>query len=169
MRIAITGVTGFIGRHLATRALARGHDVTAFSRRPWTARRTCRSPTGTSSSCPARPEPGALDGVDAVVHLAIAAQSAPDAVIDAVNRLGTERLFEAAKRAGVERFVFVSSQSAHAGVDSAYGRSKHAVEQALRGRARASSSCGRAWSTATPTSGSSPGRRAPRRSSACSR
>ena len=35
MRIAMTGVTGFIGRHLATRALERGHEVTAFSRRPW--------------------------------------------------------------------------------------------------------------------------------------
>ena len=36
MRIAITGVTGFIGTELATQALARGHRVTAFSRRAWT-------------------------------------------------------------------------------------------------------------------------------------
>jgi len=42
---------------------------------------------------------------------------------DAVNRVGTERLFEMAQRALVGRFIFVSSQSAHEGVSSAYGRS----------------------------------------------
>jgi predicted dehydrogenase/nucleoside-diphosphate-sugar epimerase len=126
-------VTGFIGRHLATRALARGHDVTAFSRRPWSGAPYVPLDDRHFLELPARPDPGALDGVDAIVHLAIAAQWAPDAVIDSVNRLGTERLMEAAKECGIERFIFLSSQSAHAGVESAYGRSKHAVVQALEG------------------------------------
>ncbi len=133
MKIAITGVTGFIGRHLATRALARGHEVVAFSRRPWTGAPYVPLAGRHFLELPAHPEPGVLDGVDAVVHLAIAAQWAPDAVIDAVNRLGTERMIEAARRSGVERFVFLSSQSAHEGVDSAYGRSKHEVVQAWAG------------------------------------
>jgi len=131
MRIAITGVTGFIGRHLATRTLERGHDVTAFSRRPWTGPPYVPLDDRHFLELPARPDPRILDHVDAIVHLAIAAPSAPDEVVDAINRLGTERMMEAAKQAGVARFVFVSSQSAHAGVASAYGRSKHAVEQAF--------------------------------------
>src|SRR5579862_9851428 len=128
-RIAITGVTGFIGRHLATRALERGHEVTAFSRRPWSGAPYVPLDDRHFLELPERPEPEALRGVDAIVHLAIASQAASDAVTDSVNRLGTERLLEVAKRCGIKRFVFVSSQSAHAGVDSAYGRSKHAIEQ----------------------------------------
>ncbi len=129
MRIAITGVTGFIGSHLATRALERGHDVTAFARRPWTGPPYVPLDDRHFLELPARPELGALGSVDAIVHLAIAPQSASDAVVDAVNRLGTERMIDTAKKSGIGRFVFVSSQSAHVGVESAYGRSKQAVEQ----------------------------------------
>jgi len=130
VRIAITGVTGFIGRHLATRALERGHDVTAFARRPWTGPPYVPLDDRHFLELPARPELGALVSVDAIVHLAIAPQSSSDAVVDSVDRLGTERMIDAAKQSGIGRFVFVSSQSAHAGVESAYGRSKHTVEQA---------------------------------------
>ena len=129
MRIAITGVTGFIGGHLATRALERGHEVTAFSRRPWAGPPYVPLDDRHFLELPERPEVEAMRGVDAIVHLAIASQAASDAVTDSVNRLGTERMIEVAKQCGITRFVFVSSQSAHAGVDSAYGRSKHAVEQ----------------------------------------
>lgn len=34
MKIAITGATGFVGQHLLTEALNRGHDVTAIVRDP---------------------------------------------------------------------------------------------------------------------------------------
>ena len=135
MRIAITGVTGFIGRRLATTALEHGHEVVGFSRRPWTGAPYIPLDHRHFLELPARPDPAALAGVGAIVHLAIAPQSAPDAVIDAVNRLGTEHMLEAARGAGIGRFVFVSSQSAHAEVESAYARSKHASEQLLAGQA----------------------------------
>jgi len=131
MRIAMTGVTGFIGRHLATRALERGHEVTAFSRRPWAGPPYVPLDDRHFLELPERPDPETLQGVDAIVHLAIAPQSASDEVTDSVNRLGTQRLIEAARQCGIARFVFVSSQSSHEGVESAYGRSKHAVEQAF--------------------------------------
>ncbi len=131
MRIAITGVTGFIGRHLATRALQAGHDVTAFSRRPWSGEPFVPLADRHFLELPAWPDPAVLANVDVVVHLAIAPQNADPAVTDAVNRVGTERLFEMAQRALVGRFIFVSSQSAHEGVSSAYGRSKYAIERLL--------------------------------------
>ncbi len=131
MRIAITGVTGFIGRHLATRALEAGHEVTAFSRRAWTGQPYVPLDDRHFLDLPAWPEERALVGVDVVVHLAIAPQSAGPDVVDAVNRLGSERLFDVARRAHVGRFIFVSSQSAHEAATSAYGRSKHAVERRL--------------------------------------
>jgi predicted dehydrogenase/nucleoside-diphosphate-sugar epimerase len=137
LRIAVTGVTGFIGRHLASRALEHGFEVTAFSRRAWAGRPYVPLDDRHFLDLPGRPKPGSLNGVDALVHLAIAPQSARPAVVDAVNRVGTERLFDAAMHAGVARFVFVSSQSAHPDATSAYGRSKYAVERHLAGDPRA--------------------------------
>jgi predicted dehydrogenase/nucleoside-diphosphate-sugar epimerase len=131
VRIAITGVTGFIGRQLATRALQAGHEVTAFSRRPWSGEPFVPLADRHFLELPAWPDPAVLANVDVVVHLAIAPQSADPAVTDAVNRVGTERLFEMAQRALVGRFIFVSSQSAHEGVSSAYGQSKYAIERLL--------------------------------------
>lgn len=131
MRVAITGVTGFIGRHLATRALETGQEVTAFSRRAWSGAPFVPLEDRHFLELPAWPDPDALANVDVVIHLAVAPQGADPSVTDAVNRLGSERLFDVAQRAGVSRFVFVSSQSAHADAKSAYGRSKYAVEQWL--------------------------------------
>jgi predicted dehydrogenase/nucleoside-diphosphate-sugar epimerase len=131
VRIAITGVTGFIGRHLATRALQAGHEVTGFSRRPWSGEPFVPLADRHFLELPAWPDASALANVAVVVHLAIAPQNADPDVIDAVNRIGTERLFEMAQRALVGRFIFVSSQSAHAGMSSAYGQSKYAIERLL--------------------------------------
>jgi NADH dehydrogenase len=131
VRIAITGVTGFIGRHLATRALQAGHDVTALSRRPWSGEPFVPLEDRHFLELPAWPDASMLANVDVVVHLAIAPQNADPGVTDAVNRIGTERLFEMAQRALVGRFIFVSSQSAHEGAPSAYGQSKYAIERLL--------------------------------------
>jgi predicted dehydrogenase/nucleoside-diphosphate-sugar epimerase len=136
VRIAITGVTGFIGRRLATRSLEAGWTVTAFSRRPWSGPPYVPLEDRYFLELPRRADPISLRGVSAVVHLAIAPPSATPAVVDAVNRLGSERMFEAAALAGLRRFIFVSSQSAHEGATSAYGRSKYAVERQLAGDPR---------------------------------
>jgi nucleoside-diphosphate-sugar epimerase len=46
---------------------------------------------------------------------------------------GSNTLFEAARRAGVERIVFISTISAFDGCRSAYGKTKLAVEKSLAG------------------------------------
>ncbi|MEM6460066.1 MAG: NAD-dependent epimerase/dehydratase family protein, partial [Planctomycetota bacterium] len=64
-----------------------------------------------------------LDGVDGVIHLAIASQRAlthldPHAYAEAeirANVLGTRHLFEAAAEAGVKRVVYASSVTVHLG------------------------------------------------------
>jgi uncharacterized protein (TIGR01777 family) len=60
MRLGITGATGFIGRHAARLAAARGWEVIPFSRQPRD-ERTRRFVPG---------EPADVDGLDAVLHLA---------------------------------------------------------------------------------------------------
>ncbi len=132
MRIGITGVTGLIGKRLATAALAAGHEVVGFSRRPWTGAPFVPLADRRFLTLPSAPSPGDLSGVDAVVHLAIAAQTSSAALAHAVNFDGTRRLYQAAVVAGVGRFVFASTPSAHADAVSTYGKSKYAAEQLLR-------------------------------------
>lgn len=145
--IALTGATGFIGRHLLTALSARGFRVRVLLRRP------VEVPEGASGAVVgdlARPinMAAALSGVDAVVHsagLAHAMSGAPEDDFRSSNTEATKRLADAAQRAKVRRFVFLSSIRAQTGPSAvypvtesdvpaptdAYGRSKLAAEQAL--------------------------------------
>lgn len=148
-RVLVTGATGFVGSVLCERLQQAGYTVRA-------ALRSERSrPAGVAESCvigdlcaPAHLAQ-ALSEVDAVVHAAARTHvlnDSPDnaALYEQVNTRGTRLLAEAASRAGVRRFIFLSSikvngeESARAyRADDApapqdpYGRSKLLGEQAL--------------------------------------
>jgi nucleoside-diphosphate-sugar epimerase len=94
-------------------------------------------------------EPGVLDGVDAVVHLAAISNDPMgntfEKVTHDINSESSVRLAERAKAAGVTRFVFASSCSMYGFAKggprkeddalnplTAYARSKVAMERALR-------------------------------------
>jgi NADH dehydrogenase len=131
----ITGASGYIGRRLVDTALARGLDVVAVVRDP----KKVRSRAGLSVEPFDLAHPVDLDdalcGVDAVIHLAaiIAENSRPAGVDEDLNVSGTRRLLEAARRRGLRRFVFLSSQSAAVDSPTRYGRSKWDIEQLLTG------------------------------------
>lgn len=110
MNVLITGAAGTIGRHL-TRALETGHTLRLGDVQPLDDPRSV--PLDVT-----RPEQvhSAMEGIDAVVHLAIASGHEGDFEDDAFNQLrfdvnvrGTHNVLEAARRAGVRRFVYTSS------------------------------------------------------------
>jgi nucleoside-diphosphate-sugar epimerase len=114
MRILVTGSTGFIGRSLVSRLVGEGFRVRCAMRAPGAA------PAGAEVSVVgdigAHPQWGtALQGIDAVVHLAGLAHlpeyTARAEAYGAINVGGTRSLAEAARRAGVGRLIFVSSIS----------------------------------------------------------
>jgi nucleoside-diphosphate-sugar epimerase len=126
-RVAVTGASGFIGRHLTEHLVARGIEVVAV-RRPFE-RETLRD---------------ALRGADVVVHLAGVISALRDQEYIAANVDGTRAIAEAARAAGVP-MVNISSLAA-AGPASpraprseddppapinAYGRSKLEGERAI--------------------------------------
>src|SRR5262249_23859082 len=146
-RLALTGGTGFIGQHLLRELTRRGYQVRVLLRRP-----TMLPPDCTSAVIGdiARPQnmASALADVDAIIHLAGlsgAASRRPEDDYRVLNVEATVGLARSAQRAGVRRFVFLSSVRAQAGASDprvlteeieprpieAFGRSKLAAEQAL--------------------------------------
>lgn len=126
MRIALTGATGFVGGALLPLAIAAGHDIAALTRRAQPARPGVRWIEG------ALDDAAALDrlvaGTDAAIHVA-GVVNAPDRTgFAAGNVAGTQAMLDAASRAGVPRFVHVSSLAAREPQLSDYGWSKAEAE-----------------------------------------
>lgn len=114
MKILVTGASGMLGGAVATALRDRGDDVRAFQRRP-------AGIPGVRDVRGSLAEPGdvarAVDGVDAVVHLAAKVSiSGPEEEYRAINIGGTRHLLDAMRAAGGGRLVNISSPSvAHLG------------------------------------------------------
>jgi uncharacterized protein YbjT (DUF2867 family) len=124
--LAVTGGTGFVGRHLLRMALAAGYDVRALTR-GW------KPPEDEISWVDgALDRPDALlklcTGADAVIHIAGLINGSSQA-FDTVNVGGTAAIIDAARKAGVRRFIHVSSLAAREPELSYYGRSKAKSER----------------------------------------
>jgi len=153
MTVVVTGATGFIGRHVLAALARRGIAARAVVRSTEDAARLA---PGTSFAAVGSIESAewgrALEGATAVVHLAARVHqmsedggaAAREQRYRVANVAPTERLADAAMRAGVRRFVFASTVKVFgegratpyrdddepAPVDP-YGRSKLEAERAL--------------------------------------
>jgi len=125
--VAVTGATGFVGQTLIEQAARKGIELRALTRREQEPRADVEWVRGDLA------DRRALDrlvaGTEAVIHVA-GVVNAPDAAgFEAGNVAGTLALVEAAARAGVPRFIFVSSLAAREPRLSAYGASKRRGEK----------------------------------------
>ena len=134
VRVLVTGGTGVVGRATVDALLAHGHNARLFSRNAaddvaeWP-HRVEPYPGDVSNEVEMRE---AAAGCEAVIHLtAIVAESPPDATFEKVNVTGTRNVVREAERAGVRRFVYVSSLGADRG-ESPYHRSKLRAEEVAR-------------------------------------
>jgi 2'-hydroxyisoflavone reductase len=100
MKLLIIGGTRFLGRHLVTAALARGHQVTLFNRGNYSIPADVETIEGDRHTELHKLKGREWDAVvDTSGHLPRAVRSAAEALADSVNR-----------------YVFVSSQNAYANV-----------------------------------------------------
>ncbi|MCC6611816.1 MAG: SDR family oxidoreductase [Burkholderiales bacterium] len=118
MKVLVTGATGFIGRSLCPALRGRGFAVRAAVRGE-PALPADIEIAKIDTLGPATRWSAAVSGVDAIVHLAgrahvLGANGADEAAkVRAVNMEATVHLARAAIRAGVRRFVFVSTAKVH--------------------------------------------------------
>jgi NADH dehydrogenase len=129
MKVFVTGANGFIGRRLMEHLLGAGHAVVAAVRRPCPDLDPERVQVAVVRLDDREALVRALEGCDAVVHLAVATGTTSERVAYDVNVVGTEHLLAASKRAGVKRFVFASTISATRERMGPYGRTKKLAEE----------------------------------------
>ena len=138
MRIAITGGTGFVGRHLAERLASAGHEVVLVSRgvdgregAVAIARRPGITVRRASVADRAAPEQ-AFAGCAAVAHCAGINREIGAQTYQAVHVRGTANVVAAAEAAGVGHLGLLSFLRARPACGSGYHESKWEAEQIVR-------------------------------------
>ncbi len=112
MEIYVTGGSGFIGQHLVGALLEAGHRVRAMARSDRSAARVEALGATASRADLETVGEGDLQGMDAVIHCAAYVQPyGPRERFEALNVGGTQRMLDAARAAGVRRFVHVSTEA----------------------------------------------------------
>ena len=136
MRILVTGGTGFVGPHIVQALRDGGHDVRALVREP--GRAASLEGLGVelvvgdlSDAASLR---AAVADCEAVVHL-VAILTGKPADFERVMTQGTRDLVDAAKAAGVRRFVLMSALGTSEATKDLvpYYGAKWAMEQTVRG------------------------------------
>lgn len=126
--LVVTGASGFVGARLVRAARERGWNVEAWAR---------RLPPASGDGIVWRewafgePPPRLPGDCAAVIHCAYEMGGAADLGLFERNVSAALRVREAALAQPRARFLFLSSQSAHRGALSAYGRSKQAIEDRM--------------------------------------
>src|SRR5581483_5425732 len=127
----ITGSRGYLGSCIKSKFQQEGWNVVELIRNPDAeiarAGRAIPFHLGKDIS------PEQLRGADVLVHCAYDFSLRRWDQIHAINVLGAEKLFEAARLAGIGKRVFISSMSAFEGCQSLYGKAKLELEQKLSG------------------------------------
>src|SRR5689334_2781132 len=127
MRVAITGATGFVGSHLATRLDSEGHEVLRLGRRA-----RANEAIVSASLDDVDQLAKAFAGCRAVAHCAGINRELGAQTYARVHVAATRNVVEAARRAGVEKIVLMSFLRARPECGSAYHESKWTAEEIVR-------------------------------------
>ena len=131
--IAVTGGTGFVGRHVIKALLESGHKVRALARTPTKLAGLSHDNLDVMKGSLGSNDVALIEGADVVLHMAGLLKARTLAEIMAVNRDATGAIAKAASKACVKRFVLLSSQAAGQPQLSDYAASKQAGEVAVKG------------------------------------
>lgn len=125
MNVFLTGATGKLGHALAAILASSGHSYTLLTRKPSYPSSVQGDLLRSETYSPA------LQGQQAVIHMAAATHSVSAVDYHRVNVLGTATLLDACRNAGVRRFIHVSTRVASPECGT-YGESKAEGERLVR-------------------------------------
>ena len=135
MRVFVTGGTGFVGSHLLEALLEAGHKPKVMVREGSKSKLSVSS-AETVYGDVLQPEtlPKAMEGCDAVIHLVGIIREYPKKGITyySLHYDATRNVVHAAKKAGIKRFIHMSSNGADVHGKTAYQTSKYAAEEYLK-------------------------------------
>lgn len=134
MKVFLTGGTGYVGGAVAQELSRRGHAIRALVRRPARAPalRDLDAELVTGDLTESRELAGSARGCDAVIHLVGIIREKGRATFEAIHVQGTEHVLQAAKDAGVRKFVHMSALGARP-EGAAYHRTKFEAESRVKG------------------------------------
>lgn len=135
MKVAVTGGTGFVGRHLAWALLSDHHEVILAARGM-----DKRDPSILGSGAGIVRAPiddteslrRAFAGCEAVAHFAGINREIGSQTYERVHVRGTNAVVDAARASGVRKIVYLSFLRARADCGSPYHESKWAAEEIVR-------------------------------------
>jgi NADH dehydrogenase len=131
--ILLTGASGLVGRALLSRLAENAVPVRCLVRDP---RRLGAQRVNVQIALGDLADPpsfrNAMRGVDTVIHLAAAIRDQTQGSIEELAAIATWRMVDAARRAGVARFVFFSALGASTQSRSRFLRAKALAEAAVR-------------------------------------
>lgn len=136
MTIAVTGATGFVGRHICRELVGRGYTVRALARDPAKASRVLPESTAivTGDIHDDAAVAEAVDGAFACVHLiGIIREAGSGQSFERMHVGATQQIVEACEAAGVKRFVHMSALGAGPEGASTYAKTKFEAERIVRG------------------------------------
>lgn len=130
--LLLTGATGQVGSALLPRLLSQDVQVRCLVRDPrrlGTQRVRVQIALGDLADPPSFRN--AMRGVDTVVHLASSIRDQPQGSIEELNAIATWRMVQAARQAGVRRFLFFSALGASGHHRCRFFRAKALAERAV--------------------------------------
>ena len=130
MTLAVTGGTGFVGQAVLDAAIRQALPIKALTRREQEERTGVTWVRGDLAAHDALFE--LAKDTSAVIHIAGVVNAPDSAGFHAGNVAGTQAVISAARKAGVTRFIHVSSLAAREPALSDYGHSKRLAEEVVQ-------------------------------------
>lgn len=136
--VAVTGASGFVGRHVVRTLLERGRRVRALVRDPDKASRTLPVDSADltlvrGSLADASAMRHLMEGASGVIHtVGIIRERSGGQTFQRVHVLGTRRVLDACAQAGVGRIVHISALGVRDEGSCAYQRTKFEAEMLVR-------------------------------------
>src|ERR1700722_14562857 len=135
MKVFVTGASGFVGEEVLRQLHQAGHSIRILARnsaRVQSEANRLGAEIHAGNVLDADSLPSGLAKIDAVIHLVGIISEVGQNTFENVHTRGTQNMVNAARSAGVKRYIHMSALGTRPNAISRYLKSKWAAEEILR-------------------------------------